>query len=258
MDTNFSKYLHKAEEFIKNLKQVKDKINLTKGWYPYPIMSNIFAIDQLLTGENRNFFSTITSNSLFLDIGSADGDLAFFWEKMGFNMHILDFAQTNYNDLEGARTLKKALHSNATIIESNIDDQFKLESEYKVVFALGLLYHLKNPIYFLQKLACHAEYLFLSTRVTCFLPDGKTNVKDIAVAYLLSPRECNNDPTNYWIFSHEGLKRVLKRSGWQILDFTTFGSKGNSTPQDNDRDERAFIFAKRIDNIHEMMKHHDV
>jgi len=169
----------------------------------------------------------------------------------------LDYSQTNFNDLRGARKLKSYLNSNVTIIDKDIDCQFDLEGQYKVAFALGILYHLKNPMYFLQKLALLSEYMFLSTRVTCFLPDRKTNIKDTPIAYLLAPRESNNDPTNYWIFSQGGLKRVLNRSGWQVIDFATFGSVDNSTPQDFDRDERAFVFAKRYGNIDELMKQHD-
>jgi tRNA (mo5U34)-methyltransferase len=48
-----------------------------------------------------------------------------------------------------------------------------------------------------------------------------------AVAYLLGPEECNNDSTNFWIFSDEGLKRLIHRTGWSILAYTTIGDKTN-------------------------------
>lgn len=250
-------YIKESDKFGKELALIKERENGDFEWYPYNIFDNFHAFGQLLTGENRYFFSTLEQGCPIIDVGSADGDLAFFWEKKGFDVHILDYSQTNFNDLHGAKKLKSILDSNVTIIDRDIDSQFDMDNQYNVAFALGILYHLKNPIYFLQKMAQYCEYMFLSTRVATFLPDGKTNIKNISVAYLLGPRECNNDPTNYWIFSPEGLKRVLSRSGWRVLDFITLGSVNDSTPQDVHRDERAFVFATRYDNIHNLLKHHD-
>jgi hypothetical protein len=57
---------------------------------------------------------------------------------------------------------------------------------------------------------------------------------------LLGPEECNNDSTNFGIFSGEGLKRLIRRTGWNILAYTTIGNTSNSTPADPQHDERAF------------------
>ena len=42
----------------------------------------------------------------------------------------------------------------------------------------------------------------------------------------------------------EGLQRILKRTGWEILDFTTFGARFRSDPASPARDERAFCVAR--------------
>jgi hypothetical protein len=60
----------------------------------------------------------------------------------------------------------------------------------------------------------------------------------------LEPDECNNDTTNFWIFSDEGLKRLIHRTGWRILAFTTIGDTNNSTPADANHDERAVCILK--------------
>ncbi len=253
---DFSVYASEANAYENELKRIKNNLHVDFDWYAYSILSNLHAIDQLLTGDNRYFFSKMEGKK-FLDIGAADGDLAFFWESKGLLGTILDYPQSNHNDLKGAYALNQVLNSKIKIISQDIDKQFELTDQYDITFALGLLYHLRNPMYFLQQLALHCEYMFLSTRISAYLSDGKTFVRDIPVSYLLGRRECNNDPTNYWIFSKEGLKRVLNRSGWQILDFNTLGAVDNSTPHELDRDERAFVFAKRYDNIHELVTHHD-
>jgi len=51
------------------------------GWYPYGTLNNFHILSQLLTGENRNFLERV-GDGLIVDIGAADGDLAFFLESL--------------------------------------------------------------------------------------------------------------------------------------------------------------------------------
>jgi tRNA (mo5U34)-methyltransferase len=64
------------------------------------------------------------------------------------------------------------------------------------------------------------------------------------VAYLVTATECNNDPSNYWIFSAEGLRRILDRTGWDILDWMTVGQHVDSDPASAEGDERAFCLVR--------------
>jgi hypothetical protein len=50
------------------------------------------------------------------------------------------------------------------------------------------------------------------------------------LAYLVDPIETNNDPTNFWIFTVAGLRRILARTGWEVLDFVTLGATDASDP----------------------------
>lgn len=61
------------------------------------------------------------------------------------------------------------------------------------------------------------------------------------MAYLLGPDECDNDSTNYWIFSRAGLQRLVERAGWEVLDSISYGDRQNSNPRDVDRDERTWL-----------------
>ena len=60
------------------------------------------------------------------DIGAGDGDLAFFFEKMGFSVEIIDNEYTNFNRLEGARILKEVMNSSVEIRSVDLDSQFAL------------------------------------------------------------------------------------------------------------------------------------
>jgi SAM-dependent methyltransferase len=179
-----------------------------------------------------------------LDIGCADGDLAFFLESIGFQVSAIDFPFTNFNGMRGIRKLKEALNSNIEIVSADLDSRFDLPpGRYDLVFFLGTLYHLKNPYYMLDLLSRHARFCFLSTRVAGFAPD-RSEIRKIPVAYLLGEDELNHDLTNYWIFSEAGLRRLLHRTGWEVCDLLTVGDTRKSRPDTLQNDERAFCLIR--------------
>ena len=210
-------------------------------WYPYPTLRNVGVLEQLLAGATLDFLQLCQGpHGKIADIGAADGDLAFFLEKMGLSVDLIDNEPTNFNHMEGARILKECLHSNVTIRTVDLDSQFTLsEEKYDAIFLLGVLYHLKNPFFVLEKLAATARYCFLSTRIARQTDNGQ-QISQGPIAYLLGPQECNNDSTNFWIFSEEGLKRLITRTGWSLRSYLSIGATANSTPADPERDERAF------------------
>jgi len=103
---------------------------------------------------------------------------------------------------------------------------------------------LKNPFFVLESLARITKYCFVSTRIAKQTADGQ-RLSPYPVAYLVGPQERNNDDTNFWIFSDGGLKRLIERTGWNVLSYVTIGDTINSTPADPDRDERAFCFLEK-------------
>jgi len=214
-------------------------------WYPYHTLRNVGVLEQLLANAELDLMQLCRGpHGKIVDIGGADGDLAFFLEKMGLTVDLIDNEPTNYNRLQGARILKQALNSNVTIRTVDLDSQFNLSGEkYDAIFLLGTLYHLKNPFFVLEKLAAVARYCFLSTRIATQTDNGH-QISQAPLAYLLGPKECNNDNTNFWIFSDEGLKRLINRTGWSLVSYLSIGATANSTPADPERDERAFCLLK--------------
>jgi tRNA (mo5U34)-methyltransferase len=214
-------------------------------WYPYATLRNIAVLERLLAGAGLDLLDLCRGKyGRVADIGAADGDLAFFLEELGFSVDAVDNDYTNFNKLEGVRILKNALNSPVTIRSIDLDSRSEPFSErYDAVFLLGVLYHLKNPFFILERLAHVTRYCFLSSRIARQAADGLPLSKH-PLAYLLGPEECNNDSTNFWIFSDEGLKRLIHRTGWSILAFTTIGDTNNSTPADPNHDERAICLLK--------------
>ncbi len=215
-------------------------------WYPYSTLHNVAVLEKLSAAAGLNLLELCRGAcGKVADIGAADGDLAFFLERQGLSVDVIDNEYTNFNGLEGARTLKEALNSSVAIRSVDLDSQFSLAGqEYDAVFFLGTLYHVKNPFFLLECLARITKYCFVSTRIAKQTADGQS-LSRYPVAYLLGPQECNNDDTNFWIFSDHGLKRLIERTGWNLLSYFTIGDTISSTPADPDHDERAFCLLEK-------------
>jgi len=207
-------------------------------WYPYDSFMNAYPIDHLLRGRN---LAEVAGEKWVLDIGCGDGAFAFFLESLGSKVHAVDCPRTNINGMRAIRSLQQALHSSVEIHELDLDDRFALPGgDYHLALFLGTLYHLKNPFYALETLARASRYCLLSTRIANWTPLHDVNFSKLPMAYLLDSSETNNDPTNFWIFSEAGLRRLLERSGWLIRDWVVFGEKEDADPVDPGKDGRAF------------------
>jgi tRNA (mo5U34)-methyltransferase len=214
------------------------------AWYPYDSLGNFCIFDEQLTAQPR-FWPDLNRDEPLLDLGCGDGDLSFFLESLGYRVHAVDYPPTNYNRMRGVRALKAALNSSVEIHVMDLDSQFTLpEQTYGAAFALGLLYHLKNPFYLLETLARHARYCWLSTRIARFTPDLRIDFQDAPCAYLLDPAEANRDSTNYWIFSDAGLRRLLDRTHWTLHHYLTIGNTAQSDPATWQGDQRVLCLAE--------------
>lgn len=232
-----------ALAFIKRVEILKQGASPPDStWYGYDIMGNVWHLENLLDGKLGDVLEN--AHGPIADIGCADGDLGFFLESEGREVDLVDWPATNWNGMRGVRTLHGLLDSAASIAETDLDAYFELPRErYGLAFMLGILYHLKNPYFVLEKLASRCERIVISTRVASQTAQG-VKLDGEPVAYLVDPAECNNDSTNYWIFSQPGLKRLVTRCGWEIEAWKTVGCTTGSEPAHPDRDERAFALLR--------------
>lgn len=214
-------------------------------WYQYDILANLWHLNRLLTGENRDL-TRLAGERPVADIGGADGDLAFMLEgSLGWQLDLIDTAATNQNGFRAAQHLRGALGSSVEIHDVDLDRQFRLPREhYGLVLLLGILYHLQNPFYVLRQLAAQADHCILSTKVARFAGESRVPIGSLPVAYLVAPSETNNDPTNYWMFSPTGLERVVDRAGWTVVDRMNVGDVVASDPSSPEHDERMFMLLR--------------
>ncbi|MBK5291820.1 MAG: methyltransferase domain-containing protein [Acidobacteriia bacterium] len=245
MPEDFTHLLAQSVVFEERLRNTKASLTPDFPWYPYDSFGNLHILDSLLQGPRRYLLDLIGSDPV-LDFGCADGDLAFFLESLGCQVHCYDQPPTNHNGMRGVQLLQQTLASSIQIHKADLDAGVRLtEPVYSLACLLGILYHLKNPFHVLESVAAKARYLLLSTRVARFTPDRSIDFKQKPMAYLLAPDELNDDESNYWIFSESGLRRLLERTNWQVLDFITVGSE-DSDPVNPDGDQRAFCIARSL------------
>ncbi len=222
-------------EFRQKLDRLKTKQDFE--WYRYDSLANWTYIEKLVP--------ELPKDKPILDIGAADGDLAFFLESMGYQVTAIDYPPTNHNHMAGIRYLKQALNSSVEILQMDIDTQFTLpKQDYGVALILGALYHLKNPMYLLETVSKQAKQMIVSTRIARRFPNVASDLRQVSAAYLLTDTELNQDNSNFWIFTEAAFRQMLKRTNWQIEALQTFGDTEASNPIDAGHDERVFCFAR--------------
>jgi len=242
---DFDAILAFTDEWRSRLAEIKSD-NPPQGfsWYGYDILSSVHLLDLTLAGPGRDVFITMDCPHI-ADIGAADGDLGFMLSELGFDVDLIDHPSTNWNGMRGMRAIKDHLDSKASIHDVDLDTQFNLpRNDYGLVILLGILYHLKNPFYVLEKIARSTRHCLLSTRIARFAGNASIAIDDLPIAYLLDAGEANNDATNYWIFSDAGLRRLVDRCGFDVVAFKTFGDTTESNPSGMDHDERAFLLLR--------------
>jgi SAM-dependent methyltransferase len=241
---NLEGFVASSRDFQIRLAQLKAAHPLEPpGWYPYDSLSGVSVLERLLS-HDYPLLPPVMAFEPVLDLGCGDGDLAFYMESLGAEVDAVDYAETNFNQLAGAHRLRELLGSRVNLYSLNLDWYFELpRASYGLVVFLGTLYHLKNPFYVLERLARSGAYCLLSTRVARVAPGG-VPLEQLPVAYLLDPREANDDSTNYWIFSPAGLTRLAERAGWSVIHAVSAGCPTDSNPVDAEADERMFLLLK--------------
>jgi SAM-dependent methyltransferase len=212
------------------------------GWYPYDSLTCCPVLAELV-GEHIDTVLEAARREAVLDLGCADGDLAFLFASLGCEVDAVDHPQSNFNQMFGVQALARLLPG-VMVHALDLDARFELPRKtYGFALFLGTLYHLRNPFYALEALAERASYCVVSTRIAQRTPSGLP-IGEEPVAYLLGPREANNDPTNFWIFSRAGLLRLVRRAGWSVESELRLGCLSESNPVDAEADERIFLLLR--------------
>lgn len=215
-------------------------------WYAYDSLANFDHLTKLFASADLNLLDTALEDRL-LDVGTADGDVAFCLESVGAQVTAIDHPRSSQNGMFGVRALHAALRSQVEILEMDIDRSMEFGSrQFGLALVLGLLYHVKNPLYVLETVARHAKYCVVSTRITRYLPGMERDIAKVPLAYLLASDELNADDSNFWIFSEAGLERLFERTHWRVKARLKLGDTARSLPNTLDHDERIFCLLESV------------
>ena len=237
--------LDRANAFREKLKAARAAAPDVR-WYPYDSMTNIEGMKRAIGGHDFPIERVV-------DIGPADGDIAFMFADAGAQVHAIEHPDTNYNNGAAIRALNARFGNRVSLEFTDIDFGFRLDGQFDLCVMTGVAYHLRNPLLAYITIAQHCRYLITNTKVADEFKG--LDVGETPCAYLLAAREANNDPTNWWIFSPAGYERLLNRTGWIVRNSFCVGAERGSV--DQTANKRMWAFCERTPNYARLTRHHD-
>ncbi|MCL4813521.1 MAG: DUF1698 domain-containing protein [Vicinamibacteraceae bacterium] len=166
-----------------------------------------------------------------LDIGTADGYFAFRAERAGADVIAVDLAPSP-GFVVAHRLLGSRVEHRACPIW-NID--VASFGTFDVVFLLGVLYHLRDPLAALHLVhpLCRGD-LFVESyvwdeRIFDDLPaidaDTAARLREIPLMRFFPGNTLAGDPTNFWGPNHTCLVEMLKETGYDVTATTRAGDR---------------------------------
>jgi 2-polyprenyl-3-methyl-5-hydroxy-6-metoxy-1,4-benzoquinol methylase len=174
-----------------------------------------------------------------LDIGTADGFMAFEIEKRGAKEVVgIDYRKPTSSGFAIASSI---LGSRVRHVVENV---YELTPEkyglFDMVLFLGVLYHLRNPLLAFDRIRSIMKpgtLLFVETQLldNCvLLSDGSTKplenisqeLTDTAIWQFYTKGRLNNDGTNKWVPNMAGLKEAVEDAEFEILGTQIGGARG--------------------------------
>jgi tRNA (mo5U34)-methyltransferase len=150
-----------------------------------------------------------------LDIGCRDGFFAFEMEKRGAEVVGIDYAEP---DITGFSTAAKVLASRVTYVVENV---YNLTPEklgrFDIVFFLGVVYHLRNPMLALDRIRTVTRPGGLLYVESLLAPDAGVNESKVALWQFLPKDSFVGDATSKWAPNIEGLKMAVEESEFEAL-----------------------------------------
>jgi tRNA (mo5U34)-methyltransferase len=158
-----------------------------------------------------------------LDIGAWDGFFSFEAERRGarkvvacdyYSWHGLGWGTGQGK--AGFELAKAALGSNVESLDLDVLDLTpERAGTFDVVFFLGVLYHLPNPLLALERVASVADNLLILETVV-----DMVGVRRPAAAFYPG-RELNGDPTNWWGPNPAAVEGMLQAVGFTRVEQIT-------------------------------------
>ncbi|SHE89163.1 tRNA (mo5U34)-methyltransferase [Ferrithrix thermotolerans DSM 19514] len=152
-----------------------------------------------------------------LDIGAWDGFWSFEAKKRNASLVLAtdsySWTGEGWGDKRGFLLAREALGLDVEDLEIDVMSLSPNEvGRFDVVFFLGVLYHLRDPIGALEKVASvTSDMLILETESSLsWLP--------MPAAAVFPGTELNEDPTNWWSFNERAIVALLRSVGFRRVE----------------------------------------
>ena len=167
-----------------------------------------------------------------LDIGCSDGYYSFRAERGGAEVVAIDDESSYLADdrRNGFRIAAELTGSNATYLPADVHDLSPDGiGQFDDLLFLNVLYHLKNPMLALERMASVTRpggRLFLKTY---YRTDVRLWIRGRCIGvdldrrpkwWFFPDRELSGDPTNWWAPNRAGLTALLEATGWEQIRHT--------------------------------------
>ena len=238
-----------------------------RGGIVYPYSTIDANLDPLMSLAEQAGLSELllsAQGASVIDIGCANGDLAFVFASRGSDVVAVDYSYKHDQAPYIVSRLSDRLGLPLTVLDMSVDQPFTFDTMrharvhnsrdvlrrdlrcFDLAICVGLLYHLKNPFAFLESLAAITQYCVLGTHLFTHLPSDGPDIRAWPLAYLVGAGELNNDPTNYWIFDDVAITRLIERCGFTIVSRSQVSNNpdGRGLPDNTQIGVRGFYFLK--------------
>lgn len=159
-----------------------------------------------------------------LDIGCRDGFFSFAMEARGAEVIGVDYAPSNTTGFDVAA---RVFDSKVEYIVENVYDLTPQKyGRFDIVFFLGVLYHLRNPLLALDRIRQMLNpggLLFVECQLST---DERVNSLDIPIWQFYPRATLNDDETNKWAPNLPGLCYVVGEAEFIVQDSMVFGNRG--------------------------------
>jgi tRNA (mo5U34)-methyltransferase len=197
------------------LEKDKEQMDSIYWWHRIPIRDEVTPgqnHDSNITLELMNLPKDLTGKSV-IDIGCWDGFYSFECEKRGAEKIVATdrfvWDEPTITDA-GFDFAHKHLNSKVQKIHSYVEDlPAKKLGKFDIVLMLGVLYHAKNPIQYIEIAKELSKGIVVFETVVDLL-----NINVPAVRYYVND-ELNHDPTNFWGFNELAMKGMMKDAGFK-------------------------------------------
>lgn len=159
-----------------------------------------------------------------LDIGCRDGFFSFAMEARGAKVTGVDYAPSSTTGFDvAARILDSKVEY---VVENVYDLDPQRYGRFDIVFFLGVLYHLRNPLLALDRIRQILNpggLLFVECQLST---DERVNSLDIPVWQFYPRAALNNDETNKWAPNLPGLCYVVEEAEFLLQESMVYGDRG--------------------------------